>query len=109
MARGGRGAAAGRLWGVREASGAKQRGLGTQHSPRRMGAPGSLSRLTWITPLRSGQHCDLHQGRVSWFLGRQLKVAVNCLARHVHVAPDKVALIWEKDELGEEVRVTYSG
>ncbi|NWY26330.1 ACS2L synthetase, partial [Pheucticus melanocephalus] len=32
---------------------------------------------------------------------------VNCLDRHVHVAPDKVALIWEKDEPGEEVRVTY--
>uniref|UniRef100_A0A8D2M698 acetate--CoA ligase n=1 Tax=Zonotrichia albicollis TaxID=44394 RepID=A0A8D2M698_ZONAL len=32
---------------------------------------------------------------------------VNCLDRHVHVAPDKVALIWEKDEPGQEVRVTY--
>lgn len=32
---------------------------------------------------------------------------VNCLDRHVHVAPDKVALIWEKDEPGEELRVTY--
>lgn len=32
---------------------------------------------------------------------------VNCLDRHVHVAPDKVALIWEKDEPGEEVQVTY--
>lgn len=32
---------------------------------------------------------------------------VNCLDRHVHVAPDKVALIWERDEPGEEVRVTY--
>ncbi|KAM7109658.1 LOW QUALITY PROTEIN: acetyl-coenzyme A synthetase 2-like, mitochondrial [Ciconia maguari] len=65
------------------------------------------SRLTWITPFCSVQDCDLRQGRVSWFLGEQLNVAVNCLDRHVHVAPDKVALIWEKDEPGEEVRVTY--
>uniref|UniRef100_A0A8D0FG52 Acetyl-coenzyme A synthetase n=1 Tax=Strix occidentalis caurina TaxID=311401 RepID=A0A8D0FG52_STROC len=65
------------------------------------------SRLTWITPFHSVQDCDLHQGRVSWFLGGQLNVAVNCLDRHVHIAPDKVALIWEKDEPGEEVRVTY--
>lgn len=36
-----------------------------------------------------------------------LSFPVNCLDRHVHVAPDKVALIWEKDEPGEEVRVTY--
>ncbi|XP_004941849.2 acetyl-coenzyme A synthetase 2-like, mitochondrial isoform X2 [Gallus gallus] len=65
------------------------------------------SRLTWITPFHSVQDCDLHQGRAAWFLGGQLNVAVNCLDRHVHVAPDKVALIWEKDEPGEEVRVTY--
>ncbi|XP_032300830.1 acetyl-coenzyme A synthetase 2-like, mitochondrial isoform X2 [Coturnix japonica] len=65
------------------------------------------SRLTWITPFHSVQDCDLRQGRAAWFLGGQLNVAVNCLDRHVHVAPDKVALIWEKDEPGEEVRVTY--
>ncbi|XP_072193764.1 acetyl-coenzyme A synthetase 2-like, mitochondrial isoform X3 [Excalfactoria chinensis] len=65
------------------------------------------SRLTWITPFHSIQDCDLRQGRAAWFLGGQLNVAVNCLDRHVHVAPDKVALIWEKDEPGEEVRVTY--
>lgn len=33
------------------------------------------SRLTWITPFHSVQDCDLHQGRVSWFLGGQLNVA----------------------------------
>ncbi|KAM6311734.1 LOW QUALITY PROTEIN: acetyl-coenzyme A synthetase 2-like, mitochondrial [Aegotheles albertisi] len=65
------------------------------------------SRLTWSTPFYSVQDCDLRQGRVSWFLGGQLNVAVNCLDRHVHVSPDKVALIWEKDEPGQEVRVTY--
>ncbi|XP_048804093.1 acetyl-coenzyme A synthetase 2-like, mitochondrial isoform X1 [Lagopus muta] len=65
------------------------------------------SRLSWITPFHSVQDCDLQQGRAAWFLGGQLNVAVNCLDRHVHVAPDKVALIWEKDEPGEELRVTY--
>lgn len=33
--------------------------------------------------------------------------AVNCLDRHVHTCPDKVALIWERDEPGSEVKVTY--
>ncbi|NXL31782.1 ACS2L synthetase, partial [Glaucidium brasilianum] len=32
---------------------------------------------------------------------------VNYLDRHVHTAPDKVALIWEKDEPGDEACVTY--
>uniref|UniRef100_A0A8C3RK57 Acetyl-coenzyme A synthetase n=1 Tax=Chelydra serpentina TaxID=8475 RepID=A0A8C3RK57_CHESE len=37
----------------------------------------------------------------------QSSLSVNCLDRHVHIAPNKVALIWEKDEPGKEVRVTY--
>ncbi|CAM2116096.1 unnamed protein product [Caretta caretta] len=65
------------------------------------------NRLMWINPFHSVQDCNLQQGWVSWFLGGQLNVAVNCLDRHVHIAPNKVALIWEKDEPGKEVRVTY--
>lgn len=33
--------------------------------------------------------------------------AVNCLDRHVHTCPERVALIWERDEPGSEVKVTY--
>lgn len=36
-----------------------------------------------------------------------LCVSVNCLDRHVHTCPEKVALIWERDEPGSEVEVTY--
>ncbi|XP_060548545.1 acetyl-coenzyme A synthetase 2-like, mitochondrial isoform X2 [Pantherophis guttatus] len=32
---------------------------------------------------------------------------VNCLDRHVQHTPDKVALIWEKDEPGTEEKITY--
>ena len=32
---------------------------------------------------------------------------VNCLDRHVAAHPDRVAIIWEKDEPGKEERVTY--
>uniref|UniRef100_A0A3B4XIX8 Acetyl-coenzyme A synthetase n=2 Tax=Seriola lalandi dorsalis TaxID=1841481 RepID=A0A3B4XIX8_SERLL len=33
--------------------------------------------------------------------------SVNCLDRHVHTCPERVALIWERDEPGSEVKVTY--
>uniref|UniRef100_A0A8C3FXC1 Acetyl-coenzyme A synthetase n=1 Tax=Chrysemys picta bellii TaxID=8478 RepID=A0A8C3FXC1_CHRPI len=33
--------------------------------------------------------------------------SLNCLDQHVHQAPDRVALIWEKDEPGTEVKITY--
>uniref|UniRef100_A0A8C3PU55 Propionate--CoA ligase n=1 Tax=Calidris pygmaea TaxID=425635 RepID=A0A8C3PU55_9CHAR len=42
-----------------------------------------------------------------WFLGGRLNVSVNCLDRHVEKSPDRVALIWERDEPGTAVYVTY--
>ncbi|XP_062267120.1 acetyl-coenzyme A synthetase 2-like, mitochondrial [Platichthys flesus] len=64
-------------------------------------------RLSWISPFTTVQDCDLSRGRIKWFEGGQLNVSVNCLDRHVHTCPDRVALIWERDEPGSEVRVTY--
>ncbi|XP_077179341.1 acetyl-coenzyme A synthetase 2-like, mitochondrial isoform X2 [Paroedura picta] len=38
---------------------------------------------------------------------RRLTMHFNCLDRHVHSAPNKVALIWEKDEPGQADQITY--
>ncbi|KAJ8359562.1 hypothetical protein SKAU_G00160870 [Synaphobranchus kaupii] len=51
--------------------------------------------------------CDPQLGRISWFPGGQLNVSVNCLDVHVAKHPDRVALVWERDEPGTEVKVTY--
>ncbi|MBN3314558.1 ACS2L synthetase, partial [Atractosteus spatula] len=64
-------------------------------------------RLSWITPFHTVQNCDLRQGRIRWFEGGQLNTSVNCLDRHVHTCPDRAALIWEKDEPGTQVKITY--
>ena len=42
-----------------------------------------------------------------WFQGGKLNSAVNCVDRHAAVDPDRVALIWEKDEPGEQEYITY--
>uniref|UniRef100_K7F6A6 Acetyl-coenzyme A synthetase n=1 Tax=Pelodiscus sinensis TaxID=13735 RepID=K7F6A6_PELSI len=43
-----------------------------------------------------------------WFLtGLLMRITVNCLDQHVQRSPDRVALIWEKDEPGTEVKITY--
>lgn len=34
-------------------------------------------------------------------------LTVNCLDQHVEKSPNKVALIWERDEPGTAVHVTY--
>ncbi len=36
-----------------------------------------------------------------------LYIAVNCIDRHLENRSDKVALIWEKDEPGQEEFMTY--
>ncbi|XP_056284027.1 acetyl-coenzyme A synthetase 2-like, mitochondrial [Pseudoliparis swirei] len=70
-------------------------------------AAAARHRLTWIRPFHTVQDCDLSRGRIKWFEGGQLNVSVNCLDRHVHTCPERVALIWERDESGSEVKVTY--
>jgi acyl-coenzyme A synthetase/AMP-(fatty) acid ligase len=35
------------------------------------------------------------------------RFSVNCLDRHLETRADKVALIWEKDEPGQEEYITY--
>ncbi|MBN3298719.1 ACS2L synthetase, partial [Amia calva] len=77
-----------------------------QQGDRFWGALGR-QRLSWISPFHTVQDCDLSRGRIRWFEGGQLNTSVNCLDRHVHTCPDKVALIWERDEPGTEVRITY--
>ncbi|XP_052380304.1 acetyl-coenzyme A synthetase 2-like, mitochondrial isoform X2 [Oncorhynchus keta] len=64
-------------------------------------------RLSWISPFHTVQNCDFSRGKIKWFEGGKLNVSVNCLDRHVHTYPERVALIWERDEPGTEVKITY--
>ncbi|XP_048455988.1 acetyl-coenzyme A synthetase 2-like, mitochondrial [Rhincodon typus] len=64
-------------------------------------------RLSWISPFHTVSDCDLSRGIIRWFQGGRLNVSVNCIDRHVHTSPDKVALIWERDEPGAQVKITY--
>lgn len=65
------------------------------------------SRLDWIEDFKQVSDCDLKEGRINWFPGGKLNVSVNCVDRHALKTPDKVALIWERDEPGETEKVTY--
>nr|XP_025034131.1 acetyl-coenzyme A synthetase 2-like, mitochondrial isoform X4 [Pelodiscus sinensis] len=54
--------------------------------------------------------CREEKGSVSKLLAvlhRHTTDPVNCLDQHVQRSPDRVALIWEKDEPGTEVKITY--
>ncbi|XP_046645729.1 acetyl-coenzyme A synthetase 2-like, mitochondrial isoform X2 [Daphnia pulicaria] len=64
-------------------------------------------RLRWNRDFQQVSDCNMETGSFRWFLGGQLNVSVNCVDRHKEKDPSRVALIWEKDEPGQEERVTY--
>lgn len=66
------------------------------------------SRLTWSTDFHTDMDCDFKTGKFNWFQGGKLNVSVNCVDRWAAIDPERVALIWEKDEPGQEERITYS-
>jgi len=65
------------------------------------------SRLSWDQDFHTGMDCNMEAGHFRWFEGGKLNVSVNCVDRWAAEDPDRVALIWEKDQPGEAERVTY--
>ena len=84
-----------------------------QHYRRSMDDPegfwGDLARseLTWIKPFDQVMDHDWSEGLTTWFRGGLINLSVNCVDRHLADRADQVALIWEKDEPGQEERITY--
>lgn len=50
---------------------------------------------------------NLYEAILNIFLPHGIAHAVNCLDRHVAAHPERVAIIWEKDEPNQEEKVTY--
>ncbi|XP_030124745.4 acetyl-coenzyme A synthetase 2-like, mitochondrial [Taeniopygia guttata] len=63
--------------------------------------------LRWDSPFHTACQPEAPAGSARWFLGGRLNVSVNCLDQHVEKSPNRVALIWERDEPGTAVHVTY--
>jgi acetyl-CoA synthetase len=63
--------------------------------------------LHWQHDFQMVSDCDFSEGLVSWFLGGKINACENAVDRHVKDRGDQVAIIWEPDEPGKEVRITY--
>jgi acetyl-CoA synthetase len=45
---------------------------------------------------------------VKWFVNGKLNITENCIDRHLETQPDKIAIIWEPNEIGEQFKTfTY--
>jgi acetyl-CoA synthetase len=68
------------------------------------------ARLDWIRPwtqLSTSSFAREDFG-IGWFTDGTLNVAANCLDRHLATRGDHTAIIWEGDDLGQSVRLTYA-
>ena len=52
---------------------------------------------------------DVRNGdiRIKWFKGARTNITVNCLDRHLEKRGDQTAILWEGNEPGDNLRLTY--
>ncbi|KAK7419252.1 acetyl-coenzyme A synthetase 2 [Neonectria punicea] len=63
--------------------------------------------LTWSRDFDKVYAGDFLHGNSAWFLGGELNASFNCIDRHAFKNPDKVALIYEADEVNAGRTLTY--
>ncbi len=66
-------------------------------------------RLTWIKPWTKLKEVSFKKPvSIKWYADGELNVAANCIDRHLAKHGDKVAIIWEPDNIKEEAKkITY--
>lgn len=63
--------------------------------------------ITWFRHWSKLTESDFGQGEAKWFLGAELNASYNCIDRHLELKADHTAIIWEGDDPGDDLRVTY--
>ncbi|KAK3955554.1 hypothetical protein QBC32DRAFT_333408 [Pseudoneurospora amorphoporcata] len=63
--------------------------------------------LSWSKDFQTVHSGSLVNGDNAWFLEGELNASYNCVDRHAHKDPNRVAIIYEADEPGEGRNVTY--
>ncbi|MBR0643242.1 acetate--CoA ligase [Plastoroseomonas hellenica] len=65
-------------------------------------------RIAWIKPPTRIKNTDFNgQVSIKWFEDGVLNASVSCLDRHLATRGDQVAILWEGDDPGSDLKVTY--
>lgn len=52
---------------------------------------------------------NFKEPKINWFTNAKLNITYNCLDVHAAKTPDKIAYIWEPNEIGQEgIKITYA-
>ncbi|GJE91599.1 acetate--CoA ligase [Phanerochaete sordida] len=71
---------------------------------------GKMARETlhWDIPFHTVKSGGFEHGDVSWFPDGYVNASYNCVDRWAHRTPDKTAIIYEGDEPGQHLEISYS-
>ena len=67
------------------------------------------NRLTWIKPWKTLKNVSFKKPvSIKWYADGELNVAFNCIDRHLEKNAEKIAIIWEPDNINEAAqKITY--
>lgn len=68
----------------------------------------AIQQLDWNKPFTKVDESDISIGKVKWYSDGELNASWNCVDRHAVKHPNRVAIIWEADTPGENLKITYS-
>ncbi len=63
--------------------------------------------LTWNQRWETVSDTNIEAGEIGWFLGGKLNVTVNCIDRHLLERGEQTAIIWEGDDPGDDLHISY--
>ena len=65
--------------------------------------------FAWFDKWSSVVEWDFHKAKINWFSNAKLNITVNCIDRHVKTHPDKIAILFEPNNVNEKPKsFTYS-
>jgi acetyl-CoA synthetase len=65
--------------------------------------------FSWYDKWSSVVEWDFHKAKINWFSNAKLNITVNCIDRHVKTHPDKIAILFEPNNVNEKPKsFTYS-
>ena len=64
--------------------------------------------ISWYVPFKTVQYGDFGRGNIGWFLEGQRNASYNLVDRWAFERPDDIALIWEADEPGNHIYISFS-
>ena len=63
----------------------------------------------WFDKWSSVVEWDFHKAKINWFSNAKLNITVNCIDRHVKTHPNKIAILFEPNNVNEKPKsFTYS-